>query len=92
MGSPAVATVYKLGIYELLLVHNVIQSLCQPILTCFCSDHFPCTQNSLLFATVFVPKNHFLTTLLYITGERAGGNPSAIEGQTANILTSRTGL
>ena len=30
--------------------------------------------------------------LLHITRELAVGNPSAIEGQTANILTSRTGL
>ena len=27
-----------------------------------------------------------------LTREHAVGNPSAIEGQTANILTSRTGL
>ena len=30
--------------------------------------------------------------LLYIIREHAVGNPSAIEGQTANILISRTGL
>lgn len=45
----------------LLFVHYVIQSLCQPILTCFCSDHLLCTQDSMLLATVFVPENHFST-------------------------------
>ena len=39
-----------------------------------------------------VPFAKYLTILLYITRERAVGNPSAIKGQTANILTSRTGL